>query len=183
MSSPYFRPQFSQGWLEPRAPHVSPGEGAANLALVRLLERLDFAPDEEHAQHHVAVARLREIFEQVLVPLSYLDEQDALGLCVVNCNLQTLLEQNDELNCIVYLMRRNKVRLRRLDDGVIPELFQGRSSKGASSYPGDRAFCHATLPTIQVHMLRVEDGSRTIEPVPAIAVRLPSPRDVLIHED
>jgi hypothetical protein len=184
LSSPYMRPRLSQGWLEPRAPHVSPREGAENLDLVRRLDALTFKPDDGHSQHHVALVQLRDIFEQVLVPFSYLDEQDALGLCVANCNLQTLLEQNEDALCLVYLMNRGeKPRLRRLTDGVIPELFQGRSSKGAQSYPGDRAFCHADLPTLQLHMLRIEGDGRRIEPVPAMAVRLPHHRDVLIHED
>ena len=172
LSSPYFRPRLPEGWFAPRAPHVSPLDGRQNQEIVSRLERLEFEADRDHPQHHYAVAYLRDVFEQVLVPLSYLDEDDALGLCVVNCNLATLLERDEDARCLVYLMDHGRHRLRRLTNEVIPQLFQGRSSAGAQSYPGARAFSDVNLPTVQIHMLRVEDEAQTFENVPAVAVRL-----------
>jgi hypothetical protein len=183
LSSSYVRPHLTNGWLEPRAPHESPGEGAQNLELLRVLDGIRFEPHHRYAQHYEAIVRLQDIFEQILVPLVYSDEQDALGLCVVNCNIKTLLERDADASCLVVRMNYGeRPRVRRLDnDGFIPELFQGRSSAGAHSYPGDRTFADDHLPTLQVHTLRVEHGGRPIEPVVGIAVRLPRPRPVLIH--
>lgn len=183
LSSPYFRPRLPDGWFAPRAPHVSPKDGGQNREIVRRLEELSFTPHEAYGQHHFAVVLLRDVFEQVLVPLSYLDEEDALGLCVVNCNLKTLLEQDANLMCRIYLMDRGRTRLRRLTNGVIPQLFQGRSSAGAQSYPGDRAFVDADTPTVQIHMLRVEEGDQTFDNIPGVAVRLPRQEDVLVHDE
>lgn len=183
LSSPYFRPRLTEGWFAPRAPHVSPQEGRHNQDIVGRLDRLEFKPDGDHHQHHYAVTYLREVFEQVLVPLSYLDEEDALGLCVANCNLKTLLERHEDARCLVYLMDRGRQRVRRLTNGLIPQLFQGRSSAGAQSYPGDRAFRDEQSPTVQIHMLRVEDANQTFENVPAVAVRLGQQEDMLVHDE
>ncbi|MFZ0927850.1 MAG: Z1 domain-containing protein [Syntrophobacteraceae bacterium] len=183
LSSPYFRPRLSEGWFTPRAPHVSPRDGRHNEEIIRRLDRLLFTPNAVHGQHHSAIVYLRDVFEQILVPLSYLDEEDALGLCVVNCNLKTLIDRDPDALCTVYLMDQLRPRLRRLTKGFIPQLFQGRSSAGAQSYPGDRAFADEDIPTVQIHMLRVEDGDHTFDNVPAVAVRLARQEDVLIHDE
>jgi hypothetical protein len=183
LSSPYDRPHLHDGWFAPRAPHVSPRDGRANNALVRRLEHLTFRPHAIYAQHLVAVVYLRDVFEQILVPLSYLDREDALGLCVVNCSLKTVLEHDDATRCEVYLMDNWRQRVRTLTNGVIPQLFQGRSSAGAESYPGDRAFADANLTTIQIHMLRIVEGSHAFENVPALAVKLRYQEDILVHDE
>jgi hypothetical protein len=183
LSSPYFRPRLPDGWFWPRAPHVSPQNGQQNSQIIRCLEQLQFAPVDGHTQHQEALAHLREVYEQVLVPLSYLDEDDALGLCVANCNLMTLLERDENTQCLIYLMDRGRTRMRRLTNGFIPQLFQGRSSAGAQSYPGDRFFCDRQLPTVQVHMLTVQDQSESFDNVPAVAVRLPYQEDILVHDE
>src|SRR5439155_21605340 len=163
---------LQDGWFWPRAPHVSPDEGRRNREIVRPLDGLEFTAHERYPQHHYALAYLRDLYEQVLVPLSYLDEQDALGLCVVNCNLKTLLDRDPDAQCRVYLMDRQRTRLRRLTNGLIPQLFQGRSSAGAQSYPGDRAFVDENITTVQIHVLCVQDGDQMIDNVTAVAVRL-----------
>jgi hypothetical protein len=183
LSSPYFRPRLTDGWFVPRAPHLSPTEGRHNREMLEPLDALEFTPNPDHGQHHWAVLHLREVFERILVPFSYLDEEDSLGLCVVNCNLRTLLDKDTEARCLVYLMDRGRTRLRRLTNGLIPQLFQGRSSAGAQSYPGDRAFVEADIPTLQIHMLRIQDGDRIFDNVPALAVRLAEQEDMLVHDE
>ncbi len=182
--SPYLRPRLRRGWFVPRAPHDSPGRGSHNREIIRRVEELAFGPNGEHPQHQYAIARLEGVFEQILVPLSYLEEGDALGLCVVNCNLKTILERNAVANCLVYLMDRGRLRVRRLDGGgCIPQLFQGRSSAGAQSYPGDRAFAVNDMVTVQIHMLRVESEDEVRENVGAVAVRLPTEWDLLVQDE
>ena len=181
--SPYLRPRLNNGWFAPRAPHVSPDEGAHNDVMIRRLRELEFQAHADYPQHFWAVLPLQDVFEQVLVPLSYLDDDDALGICVVNCNLKTLLEEEEGGECLVYLMDGGNLRLRTTTGGVIPQLFQGRSSAGAQSYPGDRVFFNPDLPTIQVHMVRVQDGDKLFEDVPAIAVKLAKQKDMLIQDE
>ena len=183
LSSPWMRAALADGWFAPRAPHISPMDGRHNAGVLAQLDALDFNPHERHPRHTCAVTHLREIFEQILVPLSYLYEDDALGLCVANCNLKTLLEQNKETRCLVYRMDGGRVRDRTLTKGVIPQLFQGRSSAGSESYPGDRAFSDPTLPTLQVHMLRLEEDNQVFEGVPAVAIRLGQHEALLVHDD
>jgi hypothetical protein len=183
LSSPYFRPRLTDGWFWPRAPHVSPQNGQQNEQTVRRLDQLNFTPVNGHTQHQNALVHLREVYEQVLVPLSYLEEDDALGLCVVNCNLMTLLEREENTQCVIYLMDQGHRRVRRLTNGFIPQLFQGRSSAGAQSYPGDRFFCDRQLPTVQIHMLTVRDQNEIFDNVPAVAVKLPHQEDILVHDE
>ena len=144
--SPWMRVALADGWFAPRAPHISPGDGRHNAAVLAKLDTLDFKPDEIHPRHSYSVTYLREIFEQILVPLSYLYEDDALGLCVANCNLQTLLARNEDTRCLVYLMDGGRVLDRTLTNGVIPQLFQGRSSAGYGVVPGDRASQQSNAP-------------------------------------
>ena len=184
LSSPYMRPRLQDGWFSPSAPHEAPRESVENVQLVRRLENLDLADDQDHPQHRWAVAFLAEVFEDFLVPLSYLEDGDALGLCVANCNLRTLIDQNDEKRCLIYFMDHGRNRLRTLTRGRIPQLFQGRSSAGAQSYPGDRAFCDQQIPTIQIHMVTVaKDDDVVQEGVPAVAIKIPNWQDVVIHDD
>ena len=183
LSSPYLRPRFTEGWFSPRAPHVSPGDGARNLTVVRLLDHLTFTPHSEYAQHRYAVVPLEEIFERILAALSYLDDQDGLGLCVVNCHLTSVLEDDPKARCLIYLMDGGKTRSRTATNGAIPQLFQGRSSKRGPSYPGDRVFFDTNLTTVQVHMLRVTDDQKVFEDVPALAVRLSNQKDILVQPD
>jgi hypothetical protein len=147
------------------------------------LEGLAFVPHARYEQHQSAVVYLRDVFEQVLAPLSYLERQDSLGLCVVNCSLKTILDLNNDSRCVIYLMDRGRQRVRTLTNGLIPQLFQGRSSAGADSYPGDRYFSDRDLTTIQVHMLRVQGDDWALENVAAVAVRLGYQEDILVHDE
>src|SRR4029453_15634521 len=92
--SPYFRPRLPGGWFWPTAPHNSPARGGDNAHLIRRLEQIQLEPNANNPQHSYALFYLRDVYEQVLVPLSYVDDDDALGLCVVNCHLKTLLERD-----------------------------------------------------------------------------------------
>jgi hypothetical protein len=80
-------------------------------------------------------------------------------------------------------MSHGTIRERTLTNGYIPQLFQGRSSAGVDLYPGDLAFSDTQIPTIQVHLLRIRDGSRAFENVPTIAVKIPNQHDILIHDE
>ena len=86
--------------------------------------------------------------------------------------------------CTVYLMDGGRSRRRELKRGLIPQLFQGRSSAGADRYPGDRAFVDKGCVTIQLHNLSIveEDGTRHND-VFTVAVRLPVSYDVIVQPE
>lgn len=187
LESPYLRPKLEQGWFAPSRPHESPGDGAANSAVLSALSGLKLAPWPGHAQHQFARVKMRDVFERVLVELSYLDEDDALKLCVVNCNFTSILEKDKDAECaVVFMSYGQKARKRELSDKAprkLKQLFQGRSSKGEQSYPGDRAICDKEVPTIQVHNLRIEGPGGPFDNVPAVAVKIPGYKDVLFHDE
>lgn len=183
LSNPWMRASLSSGWFAPRAPHISPRDGQHNLEILDRLKGLNFQPDEEYPRHHHVKVHLKEIFESVLVPLSYLYEEDALGLCVVNCNLKMMLDQDEKAHCLVYLMDGGKERERTLRNGLIPQLFQGRSSSGSDSYPGDRAFSDSRLPTLQIHVLRLREGDHVLKNIYAVAIRLSHHESLLVHDE
>jgi hypothetical protein len=183
LASPWMRASLVDGWFAPRAPHNSPEDGRPNARLLSRLDRLTFTPDEEHPRHSYAVMYLRDLYEEVLVPLSYLHEDDALGLCVANCNIKTLLESDHDARCLVYKMDEGRPRVRQLSSGLIPQVFQGRSSAGAASYPGDRAFADHTLTTVQLHNLRLKAGDNHLGDFPILAIRLGHHEALLVHDD
>lgn len=148
-----------------------------------MLNALEFRPDPRYPRHRFAVAYLKDVFEPILVPISYLHSVDALGLCVANCNLKTLLEEDDSARCVIYRMDDGKPRRRDLSNGEIPQLFQGRSSKGSESYPGDRAFHMAGIPTFQIHSLELSEGREVYENVPAVAIRLGQHEALIVHDE
>lgn len=184
LASPWMRASLDQqGWFAPRAPHNSPKDGRHNAQLLGRLDGLNFTPDEEHPRHEYAVMYLRDLYERVLVPLSYLHEDDALGLCVANCNIKTLIETDSDARCLVYRMDGGKPRVRQLSSGVIPQVFQGRSSAGAASYPGDRAFSDPMMTTVQLHNLRLKAGDNDLGDFPIVAIRLRHHQALLVHDD
>ncbi len=183
LASPYDRPRLSDGWFAPRSPQLSGGEGSENRQLLGALKDVVFRPNEQYPQHHFAVCHLRDVFERVLVPWSYLDDRDSVGLCYVNCCLESLLEREPDATCLIYRMDSGRQRVRRLSNGAIPQLFQGRSSAGSESYPGDRAFADRSVPTVQIHTLTLEEETTHVADVPAVAIRIPKPEDFLIHDD
>jgi len=181
LSSPYLRPNFNNGWFSPKAPQISPEEGKANAEIIKIFNQFNFKPNKDYPQHKYAIFPLKEIFDQILMPFSYLHEEDAIGLCVVNCHLKTLIENDENTRCLVYLMDNGRQRIRTLSNRLIPQLFQGRSSAGAVSYPGDRAFYNNEIPTIQIHILQLVDKNHTYENIPAVAVKLRYQEDMVVH--
>jgi len=184
LASPWMHVSLDrEGWFAPKGPQNSPDDGRHNARLLSRLDGLAFTPDEEYPRHAYAVMLLRDLYEQVLVPLSYLHENDALGLCVVNCNIKTLLENDNDARCLVYRMDEGQPRVRQLTDGLIPQVFQGRSSAGAASYPGDRAFSDRAMTTVQLHNLQLRAGDDNLGAFLIVAIRLGHHQALLVHDD
>lgn len=80
-------------------------------------------------------------------------------------------------------MDGGQVRKRTLSNGIIPQLFQGRSSAGSESYPGDRAFYRPEVPTLQLHTLQLLDGDHLIDGIRAVAIRLGHTEAMILHDE
>lgn len=185
LRTPYLRPLFRDGWFAPRAPHLAIANIPENRRLVaNVRSRLLFEPHHEYSRHHLAVVALRDVLENLLIPLAYGEERDAVGLCAVNCQLTTLLEHDPGASCVVYDIDRGRVRERTLANGSIPQLFQGRSSAGQDAYPGDRWFQDPDRVTIHIHNVRVVSPSEGPgEVVPAVAVHLHRQDDIIVQPE
>jgi len=183
LTSPYIKPEFSNNWYWSRGPHLSRDGGEFNLSLLDCLAEIEFTPYARYPQHYFTTIPLREVLENLLLKWTVFHDGDALGLCVINCNIISLLEQREETPCRILKMANFQPRFRRLTNGIIPTLFQGPSSAGSERYPGDSAFFEREMPTIQLHLLDLEEDGFSARNVPSIAIHLPTIGDMLSHED
>lgn len=183
LSSPYIKPEFSRNWFWARAPHQSREAGLFNRSLLQCFDEIQFTAYDLYQQHYYATIPLNEILEYILLQWTAFDEEDALGLCVMNCNMLSIKESNPKVLCRIIKMNNLQPRLRRLTDGIIPTLFQGPSSAGSDRYPGDHAFFENGIPTLQFHMLNIEEGQFSAAGIPAIAIHLPNVEDMVSHEE
>lgn len=183
LTSPYNKPEFHSNWYWQRCPHLSRDEGAFNRSLLQNLERLNFTPFAGFTQHSYAIVPLEQVSQHILMEWAAFHEEDALGLCIMNCNIRSLLEHRPNAVCQLIKMNNLEPRLRSLQGNVIPTLFQGPSSAGSDRYPGDRLFFEQSMPTIQFHSLSLRIGAQSINKVPALAIHLPGMQDMLSHEE
>lgn len=189
----YSQGSFSDQWYTPKAPHDSTETIINNRAIVgEFLPKLLFQNDKGSAkqsdfQHHIASnISLKEVFENLLLPLRVTRASDSQRFTRVCLQIAFYLDTYPDALCTVYHMSKGRLRERKLNDKEeIPTLFQGRSPKtGKVRYPGDSRIRGRGV-TIQIHNLRVVgDNKKPLLNVPAIAVWLPrgtSP-DVLIQD-
>lgn len=182
LSNELIRKDYSKSWFAPRAPHNSKNNCDSNRSLISNIPTKEFEPDLKFQQHLVALFNLEEVFQNLLVPWSYIHEDDALGLCIVNCNIATYLEKGSKIPCQIVIMDKGQTRQRTLSNGCIPELFQGRSSAGAGHYPGDQKVYNPSMVTIQIHNLKLKEGKILADNIPAIAIRLPVMEDTVAQK-
>jgi hypothetical protein len=76
---------------------------------------------------------------------------------------------------VVAMGPQERTRTLREDSDEV-QIHQGRSSKGAASYPGDAAIRDPDHVTVQVHWLTIrrENGSEVASHVPALAIHIPA---------
>lgn len=192
----YFRSTSAvKDWLTPSKPHFGYGEAGdpvpenrAAVARFRELVGAAWKEDDGHKDrtdyqvHLVARVPLATVLSECLLRLRFLDDEDAREYTVLQLLLAEIVDRAPATEALVYDMSAGKERERGLGDDGIKNLYQGAapvSPKHAvgSIYPGDRKIVSETLPTIQIHTLRVQqDGARaqTFTKVPTVAIHLPS---------
>lgn len=188
LKTPYLRAKLKQGWYWPRAPYLArPAQQQSTRMISALREAMEFKACEQDPRHLVARGvSLQSVYTNLLVLLAYPEERDAVNLCAINCQISLMLEKSPETACTIYLMDNGKSRRRELRHGLIPQLFQGRSSaEDADRYPGDRTFLEEDKVTIQVHNLSVIDSENDekYEDVFTVAVHLPISPDVIVQPE
>jgi hypothetical protein len=179
LTEPFFRRQTGDGWFKQTSPHVAADVAANASRIEAFVGRLTFEDYSGFPQHQIATGvplddLLALLGEHAFGPADLLDAQ------VTIYHLLRHRQEQPSATVSVVLMgpgERNR-SLRKADSDEI-ELHQGRSSKGAASYPGDAAIRDGEQVTLQVHWVNVRSspgpGGVTIASrVPAVAVHLPA---------
>ncbi|HEX9774107.1 MAG TPA: Z1 domain-containing protein [Actinomycetota bacterium] len=184
------RGSFADTWFAPSTPHDPPEATEANRGLVRtFLEAQEgtFEPDEGHArrtdiQAHLVAngVPLQDAFRDLLTQLWLAQPRDSVPFAGLLLQVGRYLDDHPDATCTVYRMSRGATRERSVGpDNAILNLFQGANYDESvrprvTLYPGDRAIHSDGELTIQIHTLRLKDGSTVIaDNVPNIAVWVP----------
>lgn len=116
---------------------------------------------------------LQEVYESLLVPLSMADDDDALDQILVAMQVRSILDDNPNAACDVYLMSRGEERERRVTGkGAVQNPFQGANAN--TGYPGDRAIKSDDRVSFQIHKLKLhKDGTPVASDVRLIATNIP----------
>jgi hypothetical protein len=129
-------------------------------------------------RHRIATGlSLSQVISDLIVPFRVTGAADTRELIGVMLQLSEALRTNESEGCTIYHMRPDYLADRTIDgDGRVEQLFQGptRLASGEYSYPGDTAFHHPDVVTVQIHHLNLKRGGEVVKrQVPIIAIRLP----------
>lgn len=196
----YRQDTVSDDWYWPKVPHGTTELISANQTTVRdFVQRFDWHPDagdprRTPEQIHLVVedVRLKQAYEDLLMPLRLTDERDSQLFTGLLLQIEDYLQRHSDTVCTIYQMSGGNRRVRSVNqDEEIPTLFQGANyANGAKRdvvYPGDERVRAATGISIQIHTLEVHSqgrGSVVASNVPAIAVWVPAAmaREWLVQE-
>lgn len=178
------RMSFADRWISPSSVSTEVHE---NDELQRhwetAIRNTSWTPDEGHPdrsdiqQHHVAHSIPLE------TAIDWLLDDGAIRpykeFLLLAAQLGQLLEDDPELQCVVYDMSQGRARERNTTDtGDIPQLFQGaypvEENVRGTVYPGDREICSQDRITLQIHHVRpTGDGAdlaSNLVPIPAVRI-------------
>lgn len=174
LTEPFFRRQTGDGWFKQSSPHVAADVAANASRVVAFLSQLRVEPHPGYPQHQLATgvplnALLALLGEHAFGPSELLDAQVSIYHL-----MRHLEDQPDATVSVVLMGPEERTRTLREDSDEV-QIHQGRSSKGAASYPGDAAIRDPDHVTVQVHWLTIrrEDGSVLSSHVPALAIHIP----------
>ena len=134
------------------------------------------------AQRHDVIKStlLREVFEELLVPLKVTGDRDAQDNLGMLLQLRRALDENDSETCRVYRISPGTKRTRSvMGNGEIRNLFQGAfpvdpPEERGTVYPGDRWIRDEDRVTVQIHLVDLtQDEEVVAERVPVVAVWIP----------
>ena len=176
---------YGKQWKWTKTPHETPEVIENNKkVLSNFIKGKNFHEDRgdpkrtEEQKHDYAELELKELIT-FLQSLKYTLLSDSQMMLDVNTILEAYSNQNEK--CVLYLMKKNKPRERRLAnpekskkrENQIDQLFQGRNGE---IYPGDKKIKISDSISVQVHKLNIKDpkGKNILHrDVIAIAIWIP----------
>lgn len=175
LTEPYRQVQVGAGWFKQTAPHVV-ADLNANIRRVQEYIRSLSLRTHQKFSHQVARAVPLDAIKGLLGDYAFAQNE------LVEAHISILriidhLEASPTASGTVFVMQPDPRERKLREDSDTIQLFQGRSSKGASSYPGDEAI-HDRSVTLQIHWLKVtkkEQNSHRVlaDRIPGIAIYLP----------
>lgn len=150
--------------------------------LTRIADQIVVDPDAlEHnwtgPQRHMLAAGLplATVYADLLVPLSFEDDDDVFDHTLMLLQLRAALDDHDDskppLLVDLYKMSSGASRERAVKkNGAIENIFQGANP--ASAYPGDRELRRSDRFTVQIHTVQPKSPAGAIE-VQIVAVNVP----------
>ena len=178
----YAQGNLSSRWYEPKAPHDSEEAIKKNRSVVqKFLNTLSFQAGAQRASrievwHNVSTdVRLKDVYENLLVPLRVTRLVDSQKFTGVRLQIAAYLDTHPNALCAIYHMSRGNPRKRTLNkNDEIPTLFQGPSPRTGTIYPGDRKIKASKGVTVQIHILElVRESGENFSGVPTVAIWLP----------
>lgn len=178
LSDPLYRVKRDHEWFVQRYPHAEEGAAEANKQLVEKFLKKHTLKVADFAKHEVAEARLDEVLNELLVELRVTGESGVWYGHLVY--LSDLLDKDKDAKVLLMRMVRGRGEPseRSQDSDGAVQLHQGRSSKGAGGYPGDKEMKSPAEVTVQFHKVRVaptETGGKPTE-VYGVALCFPGKR-------
>ena len=177
-------------WFTPQAFMGAPDGGRSNQPLIAdFLATCSFSPDVGNAartdtQRHLVSGALplREVVEKFLADYRIRDPNEVEKWTTLLAILGNLLDENPEMQAIIYQMSSARVRRRGIyNTGRVKQLFQGEApveplALRGSIYPGDKAIFREGMVTIQIHTLELTNEASQVvaSGIPFLAVRLPA---------
>lgn len=157
-------------WINADYPHdeaiVGHNREVVDAFMRSLDNQLELMPGSESwtdIQKHRTVRGLplEEVYESLLVPLSMADEDDVLNQILVTMQVRSILDQQPDALCDVFLMSGGAPRERAVTDmGAVQNAFQG--SNASNGYPGDRAIKNNDRVSIQIHNLKLHRSNQVV---------------------
>ena len=189
----YVRGKYDNDWFTQSTMRAPDAVFSENRSVVdRFLTRLQLEPiaanrpPESAQQHRRALASLREVVDEVLVPFRVTGAADSSNLIGAMLQLAAALDSalanGREETCAVYEMSHGYRRERTVNSDGRSPLFQGptRTLGGGYSYPGDAVFHDEDVVSVQIYRVtlferRGENRDRVLvaEDVPVLAVWVP----------
>jgi len=181
------RYDFGRSWFRVSAPHDQENIIRNNRQVCQqfirenshlLREDTGHERRTEDQKHYTFELPLELLFNDLLHKLRFTREDDSEGFTTLQSIIHSYFEQNSDSSAIVYLMKKNEIRERRLNNNndEIQQLFQGKNPRtGQIIYPGDSLIRDEERVTIQIHRLNLvnRNTSEIFEDIYTIAVWTP----------
>lgn len=117
---------------------------------------------------------LSRAYRDLLVPLTMADEDDILDQLLVTMQIRSILDEDPNALCDVFLMSGGAARERAVTDkGAVENPFQGANA--STNYPGDRLIKSDDRVSIQIHNLTLQRAGQIVaQNIRLVATNIPT---------